>query len=102
MAAGGVHHLQEDAPLAREANAAGAQLAFEMAGEFVIDAFAGGDAMCGGGGHGCGEIIAKAATAKRITAEKQRAQRKATAKIRRLAFPGRATTHSQEWLCHEN
>jgi hypothetical protein len=30
-----------------------------MAGEFVIDAFAGGDAMCWSGGHVCEEIIPK-------------------------------------------
>ncbi len=46
VAAGCVHYLQEDAALASEANAAGAEFAFEMAGEFVIDSFAGGDAMC--------------------------------------------------------
>jgi len=59
VAAGGVHHLQEDAALASETDAAGAKLAFEMAGEFVIDAFAGGDAMCWCGGHVYGEIIPK-------------------------------------------
>src|SRR5580658_9955979 len=59
VAAGGVHDLEEDAALASQANAAGSQLAFEMAGELVIDAFAGGDAMCRCGGHGCEEIIPK-------------------------------------------
>src|ERR1700733_5850281 len=59
MAAGGVHYLQQDAALASQTDAAGPQLAFEMAGEFVIDAFAGGDAMCWCGGHVYNEIIPK-------------------------------------------
>ncbi len=59
VAAGGVHHLEQDAALASEADSAGAELAFEMAGEFVIDAFAGGDAMCWCGGHVYQEIIPK-------------------------------------------
>ena len=59
VAAGGVHYLEQDAALASEANAAGAELTFEMAGEFVIDAFAGGDAMCWCGGHVYEEIIPK-------------------------------------------
>jgi hypothetical protein len=46
VTAGCVHDLEQDAALASEANAAGAELAFEMTREFVIDAFAGGDAMC--------------------------------------------------------
>ena len=41
MAAGCVHDLEKDAALAGEANAAGAKLALEMAGEFVINTFAG-------------------------------------------------------------
>jgi hypothetical protein len=49
VATGGVHYLQEDAALASEADAAGAEFTFEMAREFVIDAFASGDAMCGCG-----------------------------------------------------
>ncbi len=52
MAAGGFHYLQEDAALAGEADAAGTEFALQAAGGFVIDAFTGGDAMCGGGGHG--------------------------------------------------
>ena len=59
VTAGRVHYLQQDAALAGQANAAGAKLAFEMAGEFVIDAFAGGDAMCWCGGHVYEEIIPK-------------------------------------------
>jgi hypothetical protein len=59
VAAGGVHYLQEDAALAGEADAAGAEFAFEMAGEFVIDAFAGGDSMCWCGGHVYQDIIPK-------------------------------------------
>src|ERR1700683_807845 len=59
MAAGGVHYLQQDAALASQTDAAGTQLAFQMSGEVVIDAFAGRDAMCWCGGHVYEEIIPK-------------------------------------------
>lgn len=46
MARGGVHHLQDDAALARQANAALREFALEVARRgFDVDAFAGGDAM---------------------------------------------------------
>ena len=51
VAAGRFHHLQKHAALAREAYATSAEFALEASGRFVIDAFAGGDAMCGSGGH---------------------------------------------------
>ena len=58
VAAGGFHHLEEDAALASEANAAGAQGLLQMAGGFAVDAFAGGDAVRGVFGH-AKDIIAK-------------------------------------------
>jgi hypothetical protein len=49
---GAFNHLQQCLALASEANAALAELVPETAGRLVIvDAFAGGDAMCGRGGH---------------------------------------------------
>ncbi len=77
VAAGGVHYLEEDSALASEANAAGAKLAFEMAGEFVIDAFAGGDAMCWCGGHVYEEIIPNGVNEREVDAnftERDRAE----------------------------
>ena len=45
---GGVHHLENDAALAGEANALFAKRFLEMAGVFGgVEAFAGRDAMCG-------------------------------------------------------
>jgi hypothetical protein len=51
MAARSLHYLQQNASLPRQTNAARAKFALETAGCFVIYAFAGGDTMCGGGGH---------------------------------------------------
>jgi len=52
VARGRLHHLQDDAALAGEADAARAELALEMACRLVfVDAFAGGYAMCRGGRH---------------------------------------------------
>jgi hypothetical protein len=51
VAARGLHHLQQNSPLARKPNAAHAKFALETAGCFVIYTFAGGYTMCGGGGH---------------------------------------------------
>ena|ERR1700734_1149498 len=78
MATGGVHDLQEDAALASQTDAAGTQLAFEMPGEFVIDAFAGRDAMCWCGGHVYKQIIPKGVKGREGLEELRRsAQRKA-------------------------
>jgi len=53
VALGAVHHLEEDAALAREADAFFFQRFFEAAGARIdVNAFSGTDAMCGGGGHG--------------------------------------------------
>ena len=51
VAAGGFHHLQDGAALAREANAAGAEGLLQVAGGFAVDAFAGGDSVSGVFGH---------------------------------------------------
>jgi hypothetical protein len=53
MAARGFHHLKQNAALACEANPASGELVLEVARRFVnVDAFAGRDAMDGGGVHG--------------------------------------------------
>ena len=52
VAAGSFHHLQQDAALFGQANAAGAECLLQVARGFVVDAFAGGYAMFGCGGHG--------------------------------------------------
>jgi hypothetical protein len=52
VAFGVVHYFEEDFSLAREAYAALFQGGLEAAGALVrVDAFAGGDSMCGCGGH---------------------------------------------------
>jgi len=52
MLLGGVHDFENDAALASEANSLLAESFLEMAGGFGgVDAFAGGDAVCGRGGH---------------------------------------------------
>jgi hypothetical protein len=49
---GGVHDFEDDAALTGEADSLFAQSFLKMAGGFGgVDAFAGGDAMCGRGGH---------------------------------------------------
>src|SRR5712664_3088265 len=49
---GGVHDFEDDAALAGQANSLFAEGFLEAAGGFGgVDAFAGGDAMCGRGGH---------------------------------------------------
>jgi len=62
---GGVHDFEDDTALAGQANSLFAEGFLEAAGGFGgVDAFAGGDAMCGRGGHegivyqdwGAGEI----------------------------------------------
>jgi hypothetical protein len=51
VAARGLHNLQQNASLARKADAARAKFALKTAGCFVIDAFAGRYTMCGSDGH---------------------------------------------------
>ena len=52
VALGAVHHLENDFSLAREANTPLSESFLQTAGALVgVDAFAGGDSMCGGG-HG--------------------------------------------------
>jgi hypothetical protein len=52
VANGGFNYLNYDAALTRETNAPGAKLALKLAGGFVnVDAFACGDAVCGGRSH---------------------------------------------------
>src|SRR5690348_12941217 len=52
MPRGGVHHLQDDAALAREADALPRELALQIARRVLdVDAFAGGDAMACTGCH---------------------------------------------------
>ena len=49
MAAGGFHDLQEDPALFGETDSFGAEGLLQVAGSFVVDAFAGGDSMNGRG-----------------------------------------------------
>lgn len=52
MPRGGVHHLEDDAALAREANSLSRELALQIPRRVLdVDAFAGGDAMAGCGRH---------------------------------------------------
>lgn len=51
MATRGFHHLQQDTALAREANAAGAELTLQPTRSFVVDALAGGYTMCWSSRH---------------------------------------------------
>ena len=51
VATGGFHYLQKDAALAREANAPGGEFTLKPARSLVVDAFAGGHAMCRSGRH---------------------------------------------------
>jgi hypothetical protein len=55
VALGAVHHLKEDAPLTREADAFFGERSFQAAGARIdVNAFSGTDAMCGAGRHGEG------------------------------------------------
>ena len=57
VALGAVHHLENYFSLAREANALLGERFLQTAGAFVgVDAFAGGDSMCGGG-HGAMRMV---------------------------------------------
>ena len=63
VAFGVVHYIEEDFSLAREAYAAFFQGGLEAAGALVrVNAFAGGDSMCGCGGHDSFSGVGIAAT----------------------------------------
>src|ERR1700689_3205932 len=97
MAAGGVHYLQQDAALASQTDAAGTQLAFQMSGEFVIDAFAGRDAMCWCGGHVYEEIIPKGVKRReRLKYLTQRLHRDCTETAQRLHRERRRTQSKRD------
>jgi hypothetical protein len=49
MAAGGFHYLENHPPLTSKPYSLRAQLALQTTLRIVIDALAGGDAMCGSG-----------------------------------------------------
>ncbi len=51
VTAGCFHYLQKDAALTRQANASCTEFTLQTAWRFVVDAFACGDAMCGGSCH---------------------------------------------------
>ena len=59
MAARCFHDLEQDAALFGEANATRSEGLLQVAGSFVVDAFARGDAMFWGGSHNSNDSIPK-------------------------------------------